>query len=414
MFGGTYIALRGSTSTDRTRVERHVSAGTLLCIAKGVYVSRRQYRSADEKQQMTMKIVGQAIAKQGFTVCGASAAVLQDLPLEKFPHRYALEFGRQSDVGHRRSQKANTIKGRKSKDFFETEHRATYRYLSRHHTTHTQTIPMPVICSPIPKSIAELQERAITLSELSKTGIARLPLLEGAHGSNTARTMMGIDEANADTNPANARTTRTNPGTARVEVQVTRPALTGLDLARWHSLECGVMALDHSLRTRAATYSEIRTLANHLRNSHGSTAIQHAKLLATPHSESPMESVLKVEMWRRGYERPLQQAEIFDLDGAFLGRADFYFPRAALVVEYDGQGKYAGEFGQSGDEARTAEYERQRALHNAGLAVVRVGTGVEGVQVRLDKIARRHQQSPNAGQHADVTYQAAGYAWREE
>lgn len=335
---------------------------------------------------MTMKIVGQAIAKQGFTVCGASAAVLQDLPLEKFPHRYALEFGRQSDVGHRRSQKANTIKGRKSKDFFETEHRATYRYLSRHHTTHTQTIPMPVICSPIPKSIAELQERAITLSELSKPGIARLPLLGGAHGSSTAR----------------------------VEVRVTRPALTGLDLARWHSLECGVMALDHALRTLAATYSEIRTLANHLRTSHGSTAIQHAKLLATPHSESPMESVLKVEMWRRGYERPLQQAEIFDLDGAFLGRADFYFPRAALVVEYDGQGKYAGEFGQSGDEARTAEYERQRALHNAGLAVVRVGTCVEGVQVGLDKIARRHQQSPNAGQHADVTYQAAGYAWREE
>ncbi|MBC2682442.1 hypothetical protein [Corynebacterium anserum] len=200
---------------------------------------------------------------------------------------------------------------------------------------------------------------------------------------------------------------------AHIELRVTRPALTGLDLARWHSLECGVMALDYALRTRTATHSEIRTLIRQLRHSSGSATLRNAMLLATPHSESPMESVLKVKMWRRGYERPLQQAKIYDFHGRFLGRVDFYFPLAALVVEYDGQGKYTGQFGHSGAAERTSEYERQRALHNAGLAVVRVGLSVEGLQEGLEKIARRQKQAPNAGQHADVKIQAAGYAWRE-
>lgn len=204
-----------------------------------------------------------------------------------------------------------------------------------------------------------------------------------------------------------------NTPIAHRRLLITSPLITCLDLARWHSLDCGVIALDHGLRNKTFSRADLLDCAKQLRHARGCQRIQQAVRLATPWSESPMESRTKVGMWRRGFPIPLQQVEFYDPTNAFIGRADFYFPSHALVVEYDGKGKYEGEYGIDRESAQLAEYFRQRSLHDGGTSIVRLTADANSIEVGLDRIARRLNQTHAAGHLSDLFYRAAGPAWQE-
>lgn len=98
------------------------------------------------------------------------------------------------------------------------------------------------------------------------------------------------------------------------------------------------------------------------------TALARTHLAAaSPWSESALESVALLWTRLQGLPRPEQQLTIRTLDGRFLARADQAWPRLRTVGELDGRGKY------DGPGALWAEKQREDALRDAGLEVVRAG-----------------------------------------
>ena len=75
-----------------------------------------------------------------------------------------------------------------------------------------------------------------------------------------------------------------------------------------------------------------------------------------------METRLRWLLLQAGLPRPEVQTELHDADGRFVGRADLYYPRARLVIEYDG----------SNHRDRLVEdNRRQNALLNVGFRLLR-------------------------------------------
>jgi len=70
-----------------------------------------------------------------------------------------------------------------------------------------------------------------------------------------------------------------------------------------------------------------------------------------------------------GLPEPERQVEIRDSQGRLVGRVDFLFRAAAVIVEFDGAVKYAGAEGR---EALVREKRREDALRVMGYRVVRL------------------------------------------
>jgi very-short-patch-repair endonuclease len=96
----------------------------------------------------------------------------------------------------------------------------------------------------------------------------------------------------------------------------------------------------------------------------GGRAVARVLDVASPLSESVLESHARVLWMEAGLPAPVQQARITH-DGRFVARVDFLWPRQRLVVEVDGMGKYA-ERGALQDEKA-----RQNRLVAAGYTVLR-------------------------------------------
>jgi hypothetical protein len=84
--------------------------------------------------------------------------------------------------------------------------------------------------------------------------------------------------------------------------------------------------------------------------------------LAEPATESPMETRLRILLIEAGLPRPQVQVWLADQRGAFVGRADLYYPSHRLVIEYDG--------GNHRDRL-VEDDRRQNALVSAGYRVLR-------------------------------------------
>lgn len=360
MIGGSFIKATES-STDRMRIRSLHSANHIVRLASGVYVDKEFLGTFSSDERLQLHIAAQAIARPSSVIIGASAAIFHRLPLERFPVEYPLEFGRTNNT------------------------RATVSRFNVEDIVGSGGVAL--------RSLS-VRNRRLNAYHHANVVYRKMPVYEGLPSSNY-ETLSEVDL----------------PVTYR-DIRITNPLITALDLARWHSLECGVMALDYGLRNRLFTHDELLECAEQLQRTRGSRQVRQAVRLATPWSESPMESRTKVGMWRRGFPIPLQQVSFYDSDNVFIGRADFYFPEHALIVEYDGKGKYAGEYGVEKEQAQLAEYLRQRNLHDAGVSIVRLTSDANSIDAGLDRVARRLRQSSTAGHLADVRYTAAGLAWQ--
>ncbi len=145
---------------------------------------------------------------------------------------------------------------------------------------------------------------------------------------------------------------------------VTSVLRTVADLARALPLAGGLAVADSALRQRRSTPT---ALAAGLAGLHGPGS-GRARLvagLASPLSDSVLESLAAAVFLEAGLPSPLRQHEISDADGRLVARADFCWPAARLVVEVDG-------FAFHSDRAAyRRDRERSNALVRLGWRVLR-------------------------------------------
>lgn len=83
--------------------------------------------------------------------------------------------------------------------------------------------------------------------------------------------------------------------------------------------------------------------------------------LAEP-AESAMESRSRWTFIQAGLPRPEVQVDLCDANGRFVCRADMYYPKAGLVIEFDGRNH---------QDRLVADTRRQNLIVNAGYRILR-------------------------------------------
>jgi hypothetical protein len=155
-------------------------------------------------------------------------------------------------------------------------------------------------------------------------------------------------------------------------VPVTSLARTVLDLCRTVPIEQAVAAGDRSLAfglVRAVLEDCLARMARWP----GIRQARRAVALFDPRSESPGESVSRVRLHEDGLPAPELQQDIYDENGRFIARVDFYWKERRTIGEFDGKIKYGKlrKPGQSLEDAIYAEKLREDAIRDLGWQVVR-------------------------------------------
>jgi hypothetical protein len=126
----------------------------------------------------------------------------------------------------------------------------------------------------------------------------------------------------------------------------------------------GLMAADAALRESLVTTADLDLVARSLVGLRGSRPAAAVLRLASPLSESPLESVVRLALHDDGLPPPELQAEVVGADGRTY-RVDFLWPERRVIVEADGRVKYR-------DAELWREKSREVALQRAGYRVLRV------------------------------------------
>ena len=153
---------------------------------------------------------------------------------------------------------------------------------------------------------------------------------------------------------------------------VTSVVRTVIDLARLLPFPQTLMAVDVVL-ARGITRE---CLLAGIRPGRGAKQVERAMLAGDALSESPGESESRGVMICAGLPLPALQVCLYDRDGQFLARPDFFWKDRGIVGEYDGEGKYAGAFGGAPERVFQSEKRRQAALEAEGYFVLRWGKEV--------------------------------------
>jgi hypothetical protein len=145
---------------------------------------------------------------------------------------------------------------------------------------------------------------------------------------------------------------------------LTSPELTVIDLARWRGLQTALVGLD-AARSKRHTNDRKMRRALAARIGHPGTHVAGVALsLSSEVRQSPLESMFRYLVHRGGLPTPVDQYLIL-AGGLRIGRVDFAWPEAMLVVELDGY-----EFHRSHSVFRD-DRRRDRALELSGWRVLR-------------------------------------------
>lgn len=98
-------------------------------------------------------------------------------------------------------------------------------------------------------------------------------------------------------------------------------------------------------------------------------------------AESPLESVVRAILIEADLTRFIEQFEIFSEGGVFY--ADFYLPDLNVVLECDGEGKYAV------DPDHASEKTRQQLIEDKGFTVVRISWKESQNENSVRKLVKR-------------------------
>lgn len=166
---------------------------------------------------------------------------------------------------------------------------------------------------------------------------------------------------------------------------VTSMARTVADLVRTLPFPEAVMVADAALRLGV----ERDELFACIGTGRGCRKAERAVMFADPASESPAESESRARIALAGLPVPEIQAVIRTASGLFIARVDFLWRGKKLIGEYDGEGKYTGEYGHTPAEVIDQEKERQAALEAEGYFVLRWGKKVLRQPGELERRVQR-------------------------
>lgn len=210
---------------------------------------------------------------------------------------------------------------------------------------------------------------------------------------NSAALVLGIAVVEADPpvemaylNPKSARSRRSRPahtvfrhGALTADevcvvdgVRVTTTLRTLRDVARYHGVPAGVVAIDDARRKTPGLNAEHlhRSMTRELRY-HGVGVVRQAIDLSVGDADSPLESLARVILVRAGVGQIRTQVLMRPGGGAQTYRVDLLVD-GWLIIELDGRVKYDGStFGTPVDEVIRAERHREKQLQNAGFVVIR-------------------------------------------
>jgi very-short-patch-repair endonuclease len=124
------------------------------------------------------------------------------------------------------------------------------------------------------------------------------------------------------------------------DVPVTSVLRTAWDVGVLEPLPVAVAALDAMVRSGHLSTADLEGLAAQGAGRWRVTRFRRAVSLVDPRAESAPESRVRVALVLAGLA-PQPQYEIFD-GGRFLARADFAWPEARLVLEYEGAHHFEG------------------------------------------------------------------------
>jgi hypothetical protein len=119
-------------------------------------------------------------------------------------------------------------------------------------------------------------------------------------------------------------------------VRVTSPIRTALDIARSTPLATSVAVGDGFLRRLLATQAELAARVQSLPRGPGRRSAARLVELADPQAGSVFESITRVLLIEAGLPSPVSQYTIRSNAGRWIGRVDFAWPEAKLVLECDG------------------------------------------------------------------------------
>ena len=133
------------------------------------------------------------------------------------------------------------------------------------------------------------------------------------------------------------------------------------DLCVWCPQVEALVAIDMAV---ALSLTDAAALSRHAEATTGRAGSPGLRLLAelAAPAESPMETRLRWLLIQSRLPRPQVQADLFDEQDRFVGRADLFYPAARLVIEYDGANHR---------ERLVEDDRRQNLLTNAGFQLLR-------------------------------------------
>lgn len=106
------------------------------------------------------------------------------------------------------------------------------------------------------------------------------------------------------------------------------------------SLEGGVVTADSALHADPDLAHRLEEISAKFAHFPGSARGRVAMNLASPLSDSPGESVSRVQFFRYGVPQPEQQYHVVNRNGVLVGIADFFWKECRHLGEFDGKAKY--------------------------------------------------------------------------
>ncbi|PFG27687.1 Uncharacterised protein [Corynebacterium renale] len=150
-------------------------------------------------------------------------------------------------------------------------------------------------------------------------------------------------------------------------IRTTTMPRTIFDIARYQGMMAAVVTLDHAYRNRWVNRRTLLLYTETKKGRKGSVAFRETIALADGSSESPGESVLRVQL-RQSKDPAIKTVEPQARIGTY--RVDLLV-NGHVVVEFDGKHKY-GVDGQDAGQQIIAEKQRHNDLERRGYRVVRV------------------------------------------
>lgn len=232
------------------------------------------------------------------------------------------------------------------------------------------------------------------ISHRSAALLHNLPLLSGAPTRPDLTVMPG---ATGDVAGALLHRARLRPDdVVRIDdVPVTSVARTLVDLARCLPMPAAVVSMDAALHKGMTDRGALADVRAACRRWPGIRRLEPVLDVADARAESPLETISRLVLRNLNLPTPQLQPTVYDLDGRFLGRLDFYWDEFGVAGEADGLAKYDER------DALAREKLRQEDLENAGLVVARWGW--TDARSRPGVLRRRLESAFERGQRRDLS-----------